>query len=129
MAKSILYAVNNTDQVLAIGDEISFGTPIRRFGCNCDIRGGNAYIVGSGYYKVDASVTLVALGAGVAVITLKKDGATIATASVTTVAGATYNVDISAVVRQICAYDATITAELTGVAGTVSNATIIVEKV
>lgn len=131
MAKSILYAANTGNQVLTVGDEISFGTPIRRFGCNCDMRGDNAYIIGAGYYLVDAGITFVADAAGIAVVTLLKDGVAIpgANASVTTAAAGTYDIDISAVVRQLCPYDSTITAVLTGVAGTVTNATIIVEKV
>lgn len=129
--KSAVYAANTSAQSLAAGDTINFGNVVRRFGCNCNVSGGNAIVNGSGYYDLDADVTFTAGGAGTAVITLYKDGAAIsgATASVTTVAETTYAVSIPAIIRQVCCCESTITAVITGVAATVLNAAISVEKI
>lgn len=129
--KSALYAANTSAQSLTAGNTINFGNAVRRFGCNCNVAGGNATITGSGYYDIDADITFTAGGVGTAVITLYKDGAAIsgATASVTTAADTTYAVSVPAIVRQICCCESTITAVITGVAATVLNAAIAVEKI
>lgn len=130
MAKSLLYAVNNLEQTVAAGGNISFGSPVRRFGCNCNISNGTPYIVGAGYYLIDSNFTFEAGAAGTAVLTLYKDGEAIpgANATLTVAADSVYSVSIPAVIRQFCATDASITAVLSGVAGTVTNAAVIVTK-
>lgn len=129
--KSGLYAADLTAQTVAVDGVISFGSIVRRFGCNCGIAGGNVTLTGSGYYNMDADFTFTAGGAGTAVISLYKDGVAIpgATASFTTVANSIYQVSIPAIVRQVCNCETTITAVMTGVAGTINNASIAVEKI
>jgi len=130
MAKSALYAVNSTPQILAVGDNISFGAPIRRFGCNTNILDGTPYVVGQGYYAIDTNIGFTSDAAGTVVITLFKDGTAIpgANASVTVAAATSYQISIPAEIRQYCDCDANITAVLTGAAVTVTNAAVYIEK-
>lgn len=129
--KSALYAANTLPQALIIGGTVNFGAPVRRFGCNINLSGGNAVLNGAGYYDIDADLTFTAGAAGIVTVTLYKDGAPIsgATASVTVAADSTYQVSVPAIVRLTCCCESTITAEITGVATTVTNAAIAVEKI
>ena len=128
--KSCLYAVNGTTQSVSDGGLINFGAVARRYGQNAYMSGGNIEILGSGYYDINTNFTLVASGAGTATITLMKDGTAIsgASASLTVESGSTYALAIPAVLRQMCCCESSITAMLSGVTGTVANATMIVEK-
>lgn len=130
MSKSVLYSANTNSQTVAINGIINFGTIIRRYGCNCNLSGGNAVISGTGYYNIDTAFTFTASDAGTAVITLFNDGVAIpgATVSFTTAANSIYAVSIPAIIRQMCCCNSTITAIVTGVAGTVNNASILVSK-
>lgn len=131
MSKSLLYATSITSQTLAVNDVISFGNIVRRYGCNCNLSGGNAVISGNGYYDIDTNFVFTASAAGTATITLYVGGVAIpgATASFTTVADSTYAVSIPAIVRETCCNNSTITAVLSGVAGSMITSSIIVEKV
>lgn len=136
MSKSLAYAANTQSQVIGTGGVINFGNPIRRYGCNCNVSGGNATIKGNGYYSISAAVTLLATAAGTVVVTLLKNGVAIpgATASATLVAGNTYQLNIpAAVTRETgcgcgCGDASTITAVITGVGATVDSAAITVVK-
>lgn len=127
--KSALYAANTNTQTLAVGDTLSFGTPVRRFGCNTNISGGNVTLNGAGYYSINTNINFTA-AAGTATITLYKDGAAIpgATVNRTTVANTEFQVNIPAIVRLTCCCESTITAVVTGVATVIENAAITVEK-
>lgn len=130
MSKSVLYASNTSSQTLSTGDVINFGSIVRKYGCNCNLSGGNVIVSGTGYYNIDTIFTLTASAAGNAVITLYKDGVAIpgGIATFTMTAGDLCAVSIPAMIRQSCCCDSTITAVLTGIAGTMNNAAIIVEK-
>lgn len=130
MAKSALYAVNSIPQILAVGDRISFGAPVRRFGCNINIADGTPYLVGQGYYSLDTNFNFTADAAGTATITLLKDGTPIpgANASITVAAATDYQISVPAVVRQFTDSDSNITAVLTGAAGTITGATVYIDK-
>lgn len=128
---SVLYGVNSTPQVIVVGDRVSFGQPVRRYGKNVNMSGGNVIVKGEGYYDIDANITFVAGEAGVLTITLLRDGTVIpgASASVTVADGSTYSVALpSSVIRQNCCCEADISAVVSGVIGTITNATIRVEK-
>lgn len=129
--KSTLYAVNSNSQVLALSDTINFGSIVRRFGCNCDLSGGNVIINGVGYYDIDTNFTYTAGAAGDVEIALYKDGTLIpgATVTKTVAANSTYSFSIPTIVRHTCCCESTITAILTGVTGTFTNAAILVEKI
>lgn len=130
MSKSVLYASNTSNQTLSTGDVINFGSIVRKYGCNCNLSGGNVVVSGTGYYNMDTIFTLTASAAGNAIITLYKDGVAIpgGIATFTMAAGDLCAVSIPAMIRQHCCCDATITAVLTGIAGTMNNAAIVVEK-
>jgi len=131
MSKSLLYGVNRTPQVIVVGDRIDFGQVVRRYGCGINMSGGEVSITNEGYFDIDASVTFVAGAAGVVTVTLLKDGAIIpgAGASATVADGDTVTLVLPpSVIRQKCCCESTITAMITGVIGSITNATIRVEK-
>lgn len=130
MSKSILYAANTNSQTFATaGTVINFGSIVRKYGCNIALSGGNVVVDGIGYYDIDANITFNG-AAGNVLIQLYKDGVAIpgAEATVTVVADTFYSVTIPAVIREHCCCEDTITAMISGVVGTVSNAAIVVEK-
>ena len=130
--RSALYAVNTRSQTVANGGTINFGDIVRKFGCNISLLNGAVITQGRGYYDIDTNIVFTATDAGTAVLTLYKDGVAIpgAVAQLTTAAASTYSVSIPAMVREFAdCKEAVITAVLTGVAGTVLNAAIKVEKV
>lgn len=130
MSKSILYAANTNPQTfIANGSIVNFGSIIRRYGCNVVLSGGNAVVDGQGYYDVDVNLTFTA-AAGTVVVQIFKDGVAVqgAEATITTVADTSYAVTIPTIVRQSCCCESTITVVISGVAGTISNASIKVEK-
>lgn len=130
MSNSVLYAVNSNTQTLPIGSTINFGNIVRRYGCNCNLSGGNVVLKGTGYYNINTNFSFVAGGAGTATIALYKDGVAIpgAFASRATAEAGAYVMSIPAIVRQTCCCDSQITAVVTGVATTLNNATITVVK-
>lgn len=136
MSRSLAYAANTQEQVIGAGGVINFGNAIRRYGCNCNISGGNATVKGNGYYTLSAAVTLLATAAGTTVITLYKNGVAIpgATASATLIAGNVYQLNIpAAVTRETgcgcgCADASTITAVVSGTGFTATNVAVTVVK-
>lgn len=133
MSKSAIYAGNALAQeFVETGTTIDFGSIVRRYGCNTALSGGNVVVDGAGYYDVDTNVTFTADAVGTAVVQLYKDGLAIpeAKATVTTAATTTYAVSIPAIVRNTCGcMQSTISAVISGVAGTINNAAIEVQKI
>ena len=130
MSKSIIYAANTTSQTILVNGTIDFGSIVRKYGNNLGISGGNIVANGVGYYSINSNFTLTAGADGTATITLYKDGSVIpgATQSVSTTNGDVYNFEIPTVIRNKCCCDSSISAILSGVAGIITNATIVVEK-
>lgn len=131
MSKALLYATNQTTQAAAAeGTTANFGSTVRKYGCNAYLAGGNATTRGCGYYAIDASVTFEATGAGTEVLQLYKDGVAIpgASASVTVAAADTVTLEVPTVTRSLCDCESTITAILSGAAGTITNAAVRVAK-
>lgn len=131
MAHAILYAANTLSRPVAAGDQIDFGTVVRRFGKDVTMSGGTVETNASGYYKVDATFAISESTDATATITLYDNGTAIpgAFATATTVTGRIANMSISAVVRQKCCMGHTITAVLTGTDVTVEKSAIVVEQV
>ena len=128
--KSALYAAMQTPTAVAVDGVIPLGSLIRRYGCDVALNGNAVNITGTGYYDVDASVTSTA--AGTVTITLYKDGVAVpgATASETAAANGTVDLNIPALVRQVCcAAGSALTLVLTGVAATVNNVALRVQRV
>lgn len=130
--KSALYAAMQTPTAVAIDGVIPLGSLIRRYGCDVALNGNAVNITGAGYYDVDASVTVTPTAAGTVTITLYKDGVAVpgATASETAAANGTVDLNIPALVRQVCcAAGSALTLVLTGVAATVDNVALRVQRI
>lgn len=130
MSNSLVYAVNPNSQVIVVEDTLSFGNPVRRYGNNCNVIGGNAVVNGKGYYDISADMIGVASTAGIVTMTLYKDGSAIpgATVSQTVTDGSTVSLSTFAIIRNTCCCDSTITAVISGVPLAVSSASISVIK-
>ena len=130
--KSALYAAMQTPTAVAVDGVIPLGSLIRRYGCDVALNGNAVNITGAGYYDVDASVTVSPAAAGTVTITLYKDGVAVpgATASETAAANGTVDLNIPALVRQdCCAAGSALTLVLTGVAATVNNVALRVQRI
>ena len=134
MSKSIIYTANNSAQNVAVNGTLNLGTVIRRYGCNLNLSGDAIQVAGTGYYDIDASITLAPTAAGNVTITVYKDGLLIpgATASETVAAANDLvNLSIAAVVRENCGCCdgiSNLTFVLTGTAASVTNIAVSVEK-
>ena len=130
MSKSVLYAVNSTPQnYIANGTVINFGSIVRRYGQNLELSGGNVIVQGAGYYSVDINIGFTS-AAGDVTVQVYKDGVAIqgAMAIVTAAATTSYSLTIPALIRETCDCESTITVVISGTAGTINNAAIVVEK-
>lgn len=130
MATSILYAANTIPQDVAIGENINFGTPVRRYGKNITMSGGNILTSGAGYYEGDVRLDFVG-AAGTTVFTVMENGVPIpgAKIAITTAAGTAYNATIPFVTRNKCCLDGIISVEVSGASITDATVAIVVEKV
>lgn len=125
-----MYAANTSTQAyVATGTTINFGSVVRRYGNNIALSGGNVVVRGAGYYNVDVNIGFTG-AAGTATIQVFKDGVAIpgATATITTAADTNFAVTIPTLIREVCCNESTITVVISGVAGNVVNAAIVVEK-
>ena len=130
--KSALYAAMQTPTAVAVDGVIPLSSLIRRYGCDVALNGNAVNITGAGYYDVDASVTVTPAAAGIVTISLYKDGVAVpgATASETAAANGTVDLSIPALVRQVCcAAGSALTLVLTGVAATVNNVALRVQRI
>ena len=131
--KSLIYTAMQTPTAVAVNGIIPLGTIVRRYGCNCNLNGNGISINGSGYYDADVSVTAAPTAAGTVTVQLLKDGVAIpgATASATVAtAGDSVTLAFPASVRLgCCSTGSVLTLLLTGVASTVNNAAVRVEKI
>ena len=130
--KAALYAANTAAQTVTEAETpVNFGTIVRRYGRVINLSGGDVTVCEAGYYDVDANFTFTATAAGDVIIALYKDGVRIPGAIVTeTVAAAgSYSMSISAIIRNTCNCESTITARIIGVAGVINNAAIAVERI
>lgn len=130
MCNSILYAASTISQSLANGGTVNFGNIVRLSGNDIGISGGNIIIHNTGYYRIIADIAFTAAAAGTAVIQLYENGVAIpgATATITTAVDTTYSVSIPAAIRNKCCCDKTVSATITGVAVTILNSAITVDK-
>lgn len=130
--KSLINVGSQRTQTVAIGDTIDLGIVLRKLGNNIRLEGGDIHLKGEGFYSIDSSFVFTADGAGIVKISLYKDGSPIpcATAERTVADGLEYILAMPPViVRNYCCSDATITARIDGVAGTIeSTATRVVKE-
>lgn len=81
MAKSAIYVVNTSVNLIAVGGSVPLGSAIHGFGCGIKLKGSEIDL-DSGYYSVDAVFGLTATAVGTTTITLQIDGRNVAGASV-----------------------------------------------
>lgn len=74
MSRSLIQTANESNQSVLANGIISPGAVLRRFGPNIDISGNSIALVSSGYYTVDAIVTLSATSPGSVSVALYEDG-------------------------------------------------------
>ena len=134
MSKSALYVVNTSNQEVPVDGIILPGTIVRRFGPNISLAGNAIQIAGTGYYKIDASITLAPTETGEATVTIYKDGAELQGATATETAAAAgdfINLSLTSIVREFCSCCeglSNLTFVLSGIASTVTNVAITAEK-
>lgn len=130
--KSALYTAMQTPTAVAVNGAIPLGSLIRRYGCDASLNGNAVNITGTGYYDVDASITVAPTAAGTVTATLVRNGVPIpgATASAAAAAGAPVVLAFPALVRQACcASGSALTLILSGAAATVSNVAFRVQRI
>ena len=125
-----------TPTAVAVDGVIPLGSLIRRYGCDLSLDGNAVNITGgnqsAGYYDVDASVTVAPAAVGTVTVTLFKDGVAVpgATASATAAANDALDLNITALVRQVCcAAGSALTLVLTGAAASVENVALRVQRI
>ena len=134
MSKSLIQTANISSQNVAVGSNISLGSVLRRFGCNCRLNGNAIEIEGEGYYTIDVAITATPTVAGNVTVSVLKDGVVIpsatATNSVSTVGNST-TLPINTTVRLGCKCDgaSSLTVVLVAGAGVVNNISMRVIKV
>lgn len=133
--KAELYIANTTSTSVASGGIVPFDITVRRKGCDIQMGSGGAVIedVGSNYYDVDVSVTFTAPVAGTITFKLQQNGNDVigATASttITTPTTEVRSLTIPATIRTFtCGSIDTLTLVNSGLAVTVSNATMRIER-
>ena len=134
MSRSLIQVSNQSIQTVALNSIVTPGSVQRRFGCNCRLSGNGIELVGEGYYTIDSTVTVLPTTAGVVSVSLYDNGTQIPGAIASGYVSTAENpvtLPLIATIRQGCCCDAAdnITIVLTEGPGTVSNATIRVEKV
>ena len=134
MSKSLIQTANISSQDVAVGSNISLGSVLRRFGCNCRLNGSAIEIEGEGYYTVDMCVTVTPAATGNVTVSVLKDGVVIpsatATNSVSTVGNST-TLPINTTIRLGCKCEgaSSLTVVLVAGAGVVNNISLRVIKV
>lgn len=126
-----IYTVMNAPVAVVAGGVVPLGAIIRRFGCGIDLNGNGIAMNAAGYYDADVNLTVLPVAAGAVTATLLVDGVAYPGAVATgtpTAAGAAVNLNISALLRNVCAGMRTLTVVL-DVAATVNNAAVTVVKV
>lgn len=129
MTKTLVYATNTNLQIVADKDSISFGTPMRTKGNSCKVY-DDVIISGHGLYKCIANITFVGIGKGKTTISFFKDGIEVpgASATVTTVQDNVGTVTIPFVIRNAYHKDSRVVANISGIAISVINSSITIEK-
>lgn len=127
---ALLYSVNAMPQILNAGQTINLGMPIRRYGKNLQISGGNVAVNGEGYYPMIVNITGVAAAAGVVGVQLYENGVEIpgAISSTTVAANDTFSLTVPTAIKIKCCEEKIITAGLLTVGATISNASVLSMK-
>lgn len=126
-----IYTVMNAPADVVAGGVVPLGAINRRFGCGLDLNGNGISMYHAGYYDADVNLTVLPVAAGPITATLYVDGVAYPGAIATGTAAAAadpVNLNISALIRNVCAGVRTLTVVLDA-AATVNNAAVTVLKV
>ena len=133
MSRSLLQAVNPSEQSVDVGGIISPGAVSRRFGCNIRLNGNTIEIEGAGYYTIDGTVTVAPTAAGGVSVAVYENGAPVPgiTAAGTAAAiGNDVTLPVCGTVRLGCCGSASaLSLVLTAGASAVTNVSLRVEKI
>ena len=133
MSSSLIQVANQSTQTVAVNSVISLGSVQRRFGCNCRLSGNGIEVTGTGYFTIDASVTVAPTAEGNVTVALYNNGSPVTGAiAYGTAAGAGdfITLPITATIRRGCNCDSAdnLTLVLIEGAGSVTNVSMRVEK-
>jgi len=132
MSKSLIQTVNQTTQNVVLNGDISFGSVVRRYGCNCRLSGNGIELAGDGYYPMEAAVTVEPTAAGEVTVVLYCNGIQIPGAIASGYAAAAntpVTLPLIATIRNKCCDSlSTITCELIAGPGVVTNVSFRAEK-
>ena len=128
---ALLLTSNTTESAVAAGGIVPLGAAVH--GCGKDIRlvGNSVTLYGTGYYKVDVSISATVAGTGAMTAQLYADGVPIPGAKATETPGAAdpvVNLTIPWIVKKNCPCNATVLTVGLDVAGNVNNVVVRVEK-
>ena len=133
MSQAIIQTINASNQVLTADSLINLGTTVNRYGCGLNQNGNGIEVSGSGYYKIEATITITPTAAGNVTISMQKNGVNVpgaqAVGSVTTVGNST-TIPINFIIRRPCAYceNADIITFSTQDAATINNVVVQIVK-
>ena len=134
MSKSLIQIANTSNQTVEENGIISPGTILRRYGCDCQLFGNAIVLDGSGYYDINASVTVSPTATGVVTVSLYENGVPVQGATASAYAGTAEQpvaIPIVTTVRRgcnCCNGLSNLTFVLEEGAGVVSNISAKVEK-
>ncbi len=133
MGKSLIQVVNQSDQAAQENSVINLGTTQRRYGCDLRLSGNGIEVNGTGYYMIDASVSVAPTAAGNVTVAVYDNGVQIPGAIAygsTTTAENNVALPIVSTIRRGCNCDGAdnITLMLLEGAGTVKNVSLRIEK-
>lgn len=133
MSRSLIQTANETNQSVLANGIISPGAITRRYGPNINLSGNSISLSGSGYYTIDAIVTLTATTAGDLSVAIYEDGVAIpgAVASTTTTAASdivTFTIPTTVRIKDCCGTKSITGVLVTGEGVVVSNFAVRVLK-
>lgn len=134
--KSAIYTVNNSGTAVTVTNnipvQVSFGSVIRRFGQSVQLDGGSILCCDSGYFDVEASLTVSPTAIGIITAQLYQDGVAVPGAFATAAATAANNpvtLPITALVRNCgCNCGSALTIKVDA-SCTINNFATVVEKI
>lgn len=131
MNQSILYTNNLSTATLNNGNELPLGEIRRRTGNQINLTASGIEITGRGYFKVDFMAIVATGTAGTITISAYLDGEPIAgaTASVYGVKDAATIITVPAVIRKRCGDTSVLTLKYEGATATLSNVSVVAERV
>ena len=132
MGKSLIQVVNQSAQNVLANSVIDPGSTQRRYGCDLRLSGNGIEIVGTGYYKIDGTVSIASTDAGDITVGAYLNGVQIpgAIAYTSGTAGNPVTIPIVSTIRRGCGCNGAdnLTLVLIEGAGIVSNVSLRVEK-